>query len=647
MIAMDKTRCDRRHYRSSDVVSFRIGKNADVIYSKFNRVARIVSCDVARLLHSCRDFKLLEEHAQAYSRNQENHWLESQPFDPRSQALPATSIKLLKVFEKITLKLRQIVEMDQDRNDVIQQLRELADSGFLISDAELVKSSAQLSETPPPDQRISSVGIVTCNRQESLRRCLTSYIENVKTFERTVEFVVVDDSQSTTSRRQTRQMLSLLKDQYHVNISYSGAEEKLLFANELSRCGDIPPDVANFALFDVEQCGFSAGANRNTLLLHTGGDLTLSVDDDTLCQVGATDQTTNGVAFDSRLEPTDKWFFPTREAALNSVVKVGNDILAVHEELLGKSPGSIISQSAGTPDLSAIDSSFLHGFRSTQSRVLATMMGVVGDSGISFPNRLLWLKGQPRDQLLQSPSAYTSACTSRETLRVVKRATVSNSVFCMTTVIGLDNRTPLPPFMPVQRSQDGLFGACLRRCYDYGYFGYVPWVIAHEPPDKRSHGPDEVWANTGLRLCHLVGLLVLSFGTPHNDSRNRISNLGSYLVDFGSMDLPEFVEIIRIQYWRNISERIDMLDRLLNSYGSSPRYWAEDVHKYMDALRQSASSQEGFIPTDILSGRTPEEALRLTQRLVLRFGQLLYWWPRLVEAAQALRSQNRRPATPV
>jgi uncharacterized protein YjbK len=241
MSAMDKTPFDRQHYRSTDVVSFRIGKDAEVIYSKFNRVTEVVSCDVARLLDSCQDFKALEEHAHAYrNRNQENNWFESQPFDLTSQALPAALIKLLKVFNKMTSKLRQTVEMDQETDSLIQQLRQLADSGFLISDVELVKSSTQLSKTPTPDQRISSVGIVTCNRQESLKRCLTSYIENIKTFERTVEFVVVDDSQSRTSRSKTRQMLSSLKDQYHVDISYSGTEEKLLFANEISRGGDIP-----------------------------------------------------------------------------------------------------------------------------------------------------------------------------------------------------------------------------------------------------------------------------------------------------------------------------------------------------------------------------------------------------------------------
>src|SRR5688572_29145794 len=139
-------------------------------------------------------------------------------------------------------------------------------------------------------------------------------------------------------------MLASLKDQYHVNISYGGLDEKLVFANELMRYGDVPAEVVNFALFDVEKCGCSIGANRNALLLHTAGNLLLSVDDDTLCRVGTASQTTNRIAFESRLDPRDMWFFPTRAAALDSVVKVQKDVLGIHEELLGKSTGSIFSQ---------------------------------------------------------------------------------------------------------------------------------------------------------------------------------------------------------------------------------------------------------------------------------------------------------------
>ena len=53
------------------------------------------------------------------------------------------------------------------------------------------------------------------------------------------------------------------------------------------------------------------------------------------------------------------------------------------------------------------------------------------------------------------------------------------------------------------------------------------------------------------------------------------------------------------------------------------------------------------IPYDLSNGRDEFEILRLMQRLVLKFGQLLQWWPEIVKATGELRIQGQRLSKPV
>ena len=79
--------------------------------------------------------------------------------------------------------------------------------------------------------------------------------------------------------------------------------------------------------------------------------------------------------------------------------------------------------------------------------VTITLQGVVGDSGMGSPRYYLGLQGGSRGRLVASLDAYQSAFRSREVVRAVRRQTVADSPFCMTTCFGFDNRFILPPVL--------------------------------------------------------------------------------------------------------------------------------------------------------------------------------------------------------
>ena len=76
--------------------------------------------------------------------------------------------------------------------------------------------------------------------------------------------------------------------------------------------------------------------------------------------------------------------------------------------------------------------------------------------------------------------SFSLAASLGSWMRVVTRPTITDSGYCMALNLGLDNRHLLPPFLPVQRNQDGVFAAVLTLCGS-GCTGFLPWMVLRAP----------------------------------------------------------------------------------------------------------------------------------------------------------------------
>jgi FkbH-like protein len=627
----------KTYYRTGDIELVPIRENSVLVYSRTSRCSQILSADVAELVSECRQFKTLDDHAEHIC---------------QARNLQDDSIEAIK-----------------------SQLTRLVEAGFLISQEQLLFSGtsrggfaniprfeANISGEPAPkdapatDCSIASVGILTCNRLEGLKRSLTSYIENSKQYGRTNDFVVMDDSASPETRESYRRLLRELAAEYGVEIFYAGLEEKTRFAKALIEKGGLPAEVVNFALFDVESTGYSYGANRNAMQLHSAGDAIFTADDDTLCRLVPSPELSEGLTFSAGYSAADIWVFPNRQTALQSVSFVEDDNLALHELMLGKTAGAIAATfgHTGTPDVNRADTALVRRLQAGGGRVLVTFNGLIGDCawGAPFgywvaPFGYLLLTGSSRERLVGSESDYRAATTSRDILRVVSRPTISDETFCMNTFVGLDNRILLPPSMPVRRGQDLIFATTLGQCFPDACFGHLPWALLHEPVEARKFWPGEIFRTaSGFDTAKLIVECVksCSFGPGQTDGKQRLRALGTHLTELGSQPQADFEEFVRLQVWRTSRSFISLAEEQLQLYGESPAFWANDVKKYLDILCQSLTRDDYFVPLDLLAGRSTREARELAQRLVLKFGQLLYWWPDMVEVAKKLRSQGQRVA---
>ena len=472
---------------------------------------------------------------------------------------------------------------------------------------------------------------MTRNRVTSLVACLESYLDNCRRHDRTPEFVVTDDSPGAEARHHTKAALEVLAHRFHARIRYAGEREKVGFADALSSESAVPLEIIRFALFGDERCTLSTGANRNSLLLDSIDTLVLSVDDDTRCRIATPPAADDALAFFSGYDPSEFWFFDDHDSAIESISSVDMDVLCSHEALLGSAVADL-----GDPAASG--------------RVAITLHGLAGDSGMSSPRYYLSLAGASRERLVASADAYQSAFRSREVLRTVRRPTLSAGPFCMTTFFGFDNRLLLPPFFPVQRNADGIFGLVLQKCVDGSHVGFLPSVLLHRPAAPRAFAPDEIWTDTeSVRMADVVIACVLGHqagSVPLTDAA-RLSQLGQHLQGLGSLTLSDFEAHVRsLQQYRAMAF-ITVLQSHLHMYGAAPRFWADDLTRMIELLSKATSTEDYLVPRDLRHGHDAAEARRLSQELVARFGEVLEAWPTIVAAARRLRANGCRLTDPI
>ncbi len=587
-------------YRLADVVVYPVGGTRALVHTKDTDAACFLHKTYIDLLTQCREFKTLDEHLATFCQERQ-----------------------------IDARVRQGLH---------HKLQHLAQNGYLIS-REQVHALFQKTDESALPTRITSACIATCDRVETLQRGMTSYLEHCQRFGRTLDFVVTDDSQSPGTREAYRQMLRALKERYGVNIAYAGIEEKMAFARKLSEVGNIPEEVVSQACVANREYGVStSGANRNALLLHTIGECIFSSDDDALCRVATSPGFTEGLALRSGSQTSlHMWFYPDRQSALDATRPVEQDIFALHEQWLGQEPkvGGAPYSRDGQIRVEQAKPDFLRRLATQPDKVMVTAHGFVGDIGCRTTDILLLT-----EQLIHSEEAYLSAHTSREVALATNQVALTRDPSSLTGMCigGLDNRELLPPFSPVERGEDIIFGHMLKKCFPDAYTVYLPWVLLHAPPEAHSYSDPtfQIYISDLLLRC-----IDLFNPAPPNTSTpaERLNQLSQLFEQTGRLPARSFEEFARYSYWDAYAAAVSLLEKRLHEHEKCcSASWKRDAEAYCAKIQQSM-----LLPVkQHLQGGTDT-----VQRAILQFAQILKWWPAMVETAKCLRAQGHRLAQPV
>jgi len=486
-------------------------------------------------------------------------------------------------------------------------------------------------ESPDP---IRIIGITTRNRPQALKECLKSLADHLTVYPRECEIIITDDSDDHVAELlNSKQLHSIYRDKRW----YMGREEKLRLVATLERAG-IPAEVARFGILGNPDIPFRAGANRNCLLLSCAGSRYLSCDDDVIWDVRDIRAGEQNIQIRQNVHSAvETWFYHGRRDALDAAPKASVDLIAAHEELIGADLANVAEKNNlhRSLHINHIGPKSFNHLLDGVGRVLVTMSGIVGDSGMPNEFPFFLATGEVRRRFLQGWNGKTHQQRSREVMRGVVRPVIgAGGPIATTTVTGWDARDLLPPFLPVARGEDGVYGYVLRKCYPEGYIGHVPFAVFHAADSSRVYGA----LPASSTIAQIVAAVLETWGDVATaDPAQRMMLMGRHLIEFGTAAVENFESTVLKTLRLNAMELIAGCEKLLEQYSNTPEEWAAGIKSWMTALKAKLQQKHAVTPLEFAGYNSPREALRRMQQILVQFGYLLQWWPAMVCEAQRLR----------
>ena len=372
-----------------------------------------------------------------------------------------------------------------------------------------------------------SIAVPTRNRAVGLRDCLLSYHAHFGSSPPSVSYTVLDNSTRSSSFLENEALIEELHTHHRLDIHYINEGQRRLLCTQISAASQTPESMVHFALFGDARCPDSYGACRNALLLHAAGTVSLQVDDDTRCPIAPSPSTLPGLTLSSRHTP--ERYMPIASQPAPPEPHEGPGIFDIHTPALGKAPMDVIGDCMKQdlpPSITDASQELLSLLSLPDAIIATTYFGTAGDSGMQGHAYRLFEPGPCREKLVASEKDFERFMSTRWLIKSVPQTTISNSPHCMTIHIGLDARTLLPPFMPVMRNEDGVFGAVKHVCFPHYLSAYLPYTIQHLPPENRPAASlDDALRSPSMRTNDLLCQLIL-YAKPELGFAPSLQTLG-------------------------------------------------------------------------------------------------------------------------
>jgi len=451
---------------------------AAMLMDKFSDAQLLVGAPVAHAMQLCRKFRTLENHAE----------------------LLASSVP----------------ELAGQQADVMNVLNMLKDAGLLMTaDSVCERLNAQVAA--PVDLPSTRVFIITCDRPTAVERLLESMLRTGN-LTRHESLFLIDDSRDQANADQNRDALERFNLTSPRDMHYFGADKAREFMDTLIT---ERPDQENGIRFLIDREKWADhktyGVARNLSLLLSVGCRAIVMDDDVICNAFQSAHKKEGLEF----HPVDREvdFYANQQDMLNNALPAELDPLSGHAQCLGLTIGQAARKLSDKPiaptDLADANSgSFI--LWDAESPVLITQSGTLGDPGSPTTAWLYLSSGDSLQRLMSFPGGLQGALTGRNYWMGHPRPCFTKMAV-MSQVTGLDNSQLLPPYFPVFRGEDYLFGSMTEYLYPNSAVLHYDFCVPHIPVDDRTNNAEPEPSDGKGRLR--IGKYV----TDHTDYQAGIS----------------------------------------------------------------------------------------------------------------------------
>ncbi len=552
----------------------------------------VVTRDVAIALEFCSEFKSLPEHAAAL--------------------------------------VARMPELGGNTADVLRVLTGVRDAGLMIAAAEIcerINQTADQTQHPAP----ARVFINTCDRPDCLQRLLESLPPQI--LPDLDRLYVIDNSRNDDNLECNAQLVQTFNAQHGSDLRYMGPGQQRQLLRELSEALPALRPQIRF-LLDARQWEDqpSYGLSRNLCLLLSSGYRCVMLDDDVTCQRYIPADARAGIRFASPQRETR--LEPRAETLPEGFVQDDSDPITAHLSCLGLTLG------ASLPLLGSerVVEQNLHGLAvreandlSAGSRVMLTESGSLGDHGANDNSWMLYLETDQFSRLAEYPGGVSAALHSRWGWVGQSVATISRQG-SISQVTGVDNTVLLPPYVPVFRGEDQLFGYMFNYLHPDSLALQYPWAVPHLPPGERSGKLESAASGAGIGL--LCRYLADQLPENGGDCDTRLKLLADVIAAASRASDGQLVAIYRdsmAEYQagsiRQLAEQLDGVD------GLAPEL-AEVLHESTGELYNSLQQIDG--PEQLFTSADRERLLSKARELLRDYARALRAWPSIRETAQAL-----------
>jgi hypothetical protein len=451
---------------------------------------------------------------------------------------------------------------------------------------------------------------------------------------------VVDDSRSPEHAARNGEITAAASRLAAVGLHYFGAAEARELMGALVRQLPQHEDEMRF-LLDRErwQDHKSYGLARNFSHLLSVGKPVVVFDDDTLCEVYDAPFHKAGVAFAAGQQEAE--FYPDNAEWRAGLSRVSRDPVAGHMQCLGLA----LPEALSALGLARLEQTALRAAPrdfaarlGRDSRVVITECGSLGDPGTGSNRWLASVPAASRERLVSRDGRLRLALEQRCCWLGRERPEFRPGG-SISQVTGFDNRGLLPPYFPITRGEDRLFG----RMTGYIYPGSVtleyPWAVPHLPLQERKWADDDNRYTVSTRF---PGTLVNRFF--HNlddclaaDPPARLAFLGRLFEDLAAA--PDEVLLSRFADDRHgfRAAQLRNLQEMIAQSTGLPADWRAYLGEALRQVRSSALGEFGLDEVSGTVGALKGRALVCFWREAWRsFGRSLLAWSKVRDAAREL-----------
>ncbi|MFA6076923.1 MAG: hypothetical protein WC735_02505 [Candidatus Paceibacterota bacterium] len=462
------------------------------------------------------------------------------------------------------------------------------------------------------NEKITTVCIPTCNRPEFLHRALIGLVENLKKYGRAPRILVIDDSEEPQNAQKTREICSSHGANYQGKIECMDRNDRAEMAKILAKEKGVSLEVLNFALCGDKLSTTTAGAVRNTFLLKTRGEKILIVDDDVVYNFFS--PIFEEPPLFSIENPLEYWFLEGDETPPTSLFKpVEVDLLDIHESMLGKKAGEILGQNI-PDDMKGME-------------IMDTYMGAYGDSPMESHIPLLLLPQVYEKFKNISPIQYKAIKGTRKIIQVPFSTTVYQGPICTSMVVGIDNRQLPPPFIPIGRAQDLVFGTTRWTAFPSKLSVYLPILIGHERPDKKIQSAVYNSVHEVTKINRIIANFIEEeINNVNINSSENLQIIGNKFINIAQKSESEFSLFMETQCQKITKIVTDHVNNILKNSPEMPDFWISDMNSMISELE--FSDPKFFM--DNITKSPNKNRLTILQKWMGLYGQLLQVWYKLL-----------------